>query len=70
MKQSRAVTGAAIVLLLLAAIFGRSHHPHFLWDYIPVFGAVLGYGGSWLLVVGAKSLSKRWLERDESYYGE
>jgi hypothetical protein len=68
MNQSRVVAAAAAVLVILAAIFGRSHHPHFFWDYIPGFSALLGYGGCWLLVVGAKALGKRWLERDEDYY--
>jgi hypothetical protein len=68
MNQFRLVAAGAIVLVILSAIFGRSPHPHFIWDYIPGFAALLGYGGCWLLVVGAKTLGKRWLERSEDYY--
>jgi hypothetical protein len=31
---------------------------------------LLGYGGCWLLVVGAKLLGRGWLERGEDYYDE
>lgn len=70
MKQQHMVTMAAVTLVILAVLFGRSHHPHFVWDYIPAFSAILGYGGCWLLVVGAKALGKGWLERGEDYYNE
>ena len=67
MTQQRVAVGT-IALLALAVLFGRSPHPHFWWDYIPAFHAVLGYAGCWLLVVGAKGLGKRLLERREDYY--
>jgi hypothetical protein len=70
MNQSRVVVVACVALVILAAIFGQSHHPHFFWDYIPAFSALLGYGGCWLLVVSAKALGKHWLERGEGYYDE
>jgi hypothetical protein len=70
MNQSRVVAGAAIVLVILSALFGRTHHPHFFWDYIPGFFALFGYAGGWLLVAGAKTLGKRWVERGEDYYDD
>jgi hypothetical protein len=70
MNQSRLLAAIGVTLVFLSAIFGRSHHPHFFWDYIPAFSALLGYAGCWLLVVGAKTLGKRWLEHDEGYYDD
>jgi hypothetical protein len=67
MSRSRLVTAGIVALVILAAIFGRSAHPHFFWDYIPAFAALFGYGGCWLLVVGAKKLGER-LQRSEDYY--
>lgn len=70
MNRFRMAVAAAFVLVILSALFGRSYHPHFVWDYIPGFYALLGYAGCWLLVVGAKTLGKQWLERGEDYYDE
>ena len=68
MNRSRLIAAGILVLVILSAVFGQSYHPSFFWDYIPGFGALLGYAGCWLLVVGAKALGEHWLERDEDYY--
>ena len=63
------VLGFSAALLVAAVLFGRSHHPHFWWEHVPGVWAAIGYGGCWLLVLFAKGLVRRLLERDEIYYG-
>ena len=69
MKSRRWIIRALLIGLFLASVvFGRPPHPHFWWDYIPGFQAILGFGGSWLLVLLAKSAAARRLERRDDYY--
>jgi len=70
MSRFRIAVALSFALVILAALFGRPHHPHFVWDYVPAFYALLGYAGCWLLVVGAKTLAQHWVERKEGYYDE
>jgi hypothetical protein len=65
MSYRTAVT-LCLALALLSLVFGRPHHPHFWWDALPPVWALIGYAGAWLLVVGAKTLAARWLERPEA----
>ena len=69
MKRRRFVgLGFLALLFLVSAVFGRSAQPHFWWDYIPAFQAILGFGGGWLLIQLAKSGVARRLERRHDYY--
>jgi hypothetical protein len=69
-RQRLAVLAFSALLLLAAVLFGRPHHPHFRWERVPGVWALIGFAGCWLLVLFAKALAKRVLERDEDYYGD
>jgi hypothetical protein len=68
MTGVRWVDALLVVLLVLGAALGRAAHPHFWWDSIPALGALIGLGGTWLLVWLAKSVLAPRLERREDYY--
>jgi len=53
------------VLVVCGAIFGHNAHPHFAWDRIPAFGALLGFAGTWLLTLLAKSVLAPLLQRPD-----
>jgi hypothetical protein len=43
------------------------HHRHW-WDAVPLFYALLGFAGGFLLSYGAKFLAKHVIQRKEGYY--
>lgn len=51
------------VLTGAALLFGGNPHPHFWWEAIPVWSAVFGYVGAWLLSIAAKSVLAPLLHR-------
>ena len=55
------------VSCVLGFIF-RNEHPHFIWQKIPVFEAVFGFVGCVVFVFLAKTIGKKWLQREEDYY--
>lgn len=59
-----------VVLLLLGAIVGRPHHPHFSFEGIPDFWALFGFAAACLLILVFRRLGERLLQRGESYYEE
>jgi hypothetical protein len=70
MNRPRAVFAIAVAVLLFAAFFGTNPHPHFWWDEIPAFSALLGFAGAWLLVILAKSVASPLLQRPDEEDGE
>jgi hypothetical protein len=67
--RRRIIAGGAVALLLVVdALFGRPEHPHAWFESIPFFWVFLGFGGTWLLVLAAKSVLARWFARPSGYY--
>ncbi len=56
---------AAGALVVAGALFGRNPHPHMWWETIPAYGAAIGYGGAWVLIILAKSILAPLLRRDD-----
>lgn len=58
-----------IILLWMAeAVFFRTAHPHFWFQKVSGFQALLGFLGALGLMFGAKALGNYWLYRKEDYY--
>ena len=38
-------------LVVAGSVFGLSDHPHFWWDRVPGFAAMLGFAGCYVIVV-------------------
>jgi len=52
-------------LVVGGVLFGANPHPHFWWERIPAFAAVLGFAATWLLVFTAKKLLAPLLQRPD-----
>ena len=64
-SRERAALLGVVSLSALAAIFGRNPHPHLWWEALPVYGALFGYAGAWLLIWLAKSVLAPLLRGEE-----
>ncbi len=66
----RLLLGLLALLWAGGALFGSPNPPHFWWERVPGYAALLGLGGAWLLGAGFRALGERWLQREECYYEE
>ena len=69
-KRSGIAGAAAAVIICVAAeriFLHGGHHRHW-WDAVPLFYALLGFAGGFLLSYGAKFLAKHVIQRKEGYY--
>ncbi|MFP4541723.1 MAG: hypothetical protein ACLFR7_08830 [Opitutales bacterium] len=69
MKQIRwTLVGLLILTSLLLDWFGKPNaHPR-VWDQIPFFYGLLGFGGALLLIWLAKGVIARFAQKPEDYY--
>ncbi|MCS7281386.1 MAG: hypothetical protein NZ583_07150 [Desulfobacterota bacterium] len=54
--------------IILASFFTPTEEAHFVWERLPIFSCAFGFFGTLALIVLAKLLGKRFLERDINYY--
>ncbi|MGE5254828.1 MAG: hypothetical protein ACM3N7_12745 [Planctomycetaceae bacterium] len=59
--------GGVILTCILGFVFPNPH-PHFWWQYLPVFDAAFGFLGCLLIILLAKTLGHFWLQKKEDYY--
>jgi len=62
-----------LVLSILGGFFVRFFlHPHlfFSWQSLPFFGALYGFIGCVIIILGSKALGHFWLQKKEDYYDE
>ena len=60
-----------LVLSILGGFFVRFYlHPHlfFSWQSLPIFGALYGFVGCVIIILGSKALGHFWLTKKEDYY--
>ena len=60
-----------LVLSILGGFFVRFYlHPHlfFSWQSLPIFGALYGFIGCVIIILGSKALGHFWLQKKEDYY--
>ncbi len=71
MRQRMGLVVGALVLLgsLIAEVFySHPEHAEYWWQTMPGFFAVFGFIGCLVLILGAKILGSRWLQRHDRYY--
>jgi len=60
-----------LVLSILGGFWVRFYfHPHlyFSWQSLPIFGALYGFVGCVIIILGSKALGHFWLMKKEDYY--
>lgn len=70
MSTKKVVTISSLVILLSLIVEVLFVHPHaeFWWHELVGFDAIFGFFGCLLLIVGAKTIGKEYLQRPENYY--
>jgi len=64
-----AVMAVIAVIIGFAIPAGDGEHGHvFWWSHIQIFFAAFGFAGCVVLILFAKKLVNRWLQRKEDYY--
>lgn len=70
MSKKKIYLALGIVLaasVAVEALFAQPHH-HNLWNVVPGFDLLLGFGGGWLLILAAKKGIGPLIQRREDYY--
>ncbi|MCX5916122.1 MAG: hypothetical protein NTX30_05460 [Deltaproteobacteria bacterium] len=68
MKTFKIIFISGIVLSCILGFLFPNPHPHFWWQYVPVYDAVFGFLGCLLIILLAKTLGHFWLQKKEDYY--
>jgi hypothetical protein len=68
MKTFKIIFISGIVLSCILGFVFPNPHPHFWWQYVPVYDAVFGFLGCLLIILLAKTLGHFWLQKKEDYY--
>ena len=68
MKTFKIIFISGIVLSCVLGFVFPNPHPHFWWQYVPVYDAVFGFLGCLLIILLAKTLGHFWLQKKEDYY--
>jgi hypothetical protein len=53
-----------------AVFLGGQHHGEFWWSHVYGFYALFGLLGCLAMILFAKQVLARWLQREEDYYGK
>lgn len=67
-KKFRLILVACIIITSILGFIFPNPHPHFWWQRIPIFNAVFGFLGCFIIILASKWLGRKWLIRDEDYY--
>jgi glycopeptide antibiotics resistance protein len=67
-KKVISIAALVIILSIIIEILFVHHHAEFWWHELIGFDAIFGLLGCLLLIVGAKTLGKEFLQRSEDYY--
>lgn len=60
----------AAVMAVMAVVEVLFAHPHYhmIWNSVPGFDLLIGFAGAWVLILLAKVVMAKILQRDENYY--
>jgi L-asparagine transporter-like permease len=58
----------SLVVVVIADVFAPRHHPEYIWDRIPGWGAVYGFVSCVVLIKASKFIGHHWLMKREDYY--
>lgn len=56
-----------VIMVIIEVLFAHPHY-HMIWNRVPGFDLVIGFAGAWALILLAKVVMAKILQRDENYY--
>ena len=68
-KRVYLLLGAVImvIMVIIEVLFAHPHY-HMIWNSVPGFDLLIGFAGAWVLILLAKVVMAKILQRDENYY--
>ena len=56
-----------VIMVIIEVLFAHPHY-HMIWNSVPGFDLLIGFAGAWVLILLAKVVMAKILQRDENYY--
>ena len=56
-----------VIMVIIEVLFAHPHY-HMIWNRVPGFDLLIGFAGAWALILLAKVVMAKILQRDENYY--
>lgn len=67
-KRVYLLLGAVMAVMVVVEVLFAHPHYHMIWNSVPGFDLLIGFAGAWVLILLAKVVMAKILQRDENYY--
>lgn len=67
-KRVYLLLGAVMAVMAVVEVLFAHPHYHMIWNSVPGFDLLIGFAGAWALILLAKVVMAKILQRDENYY--
>lgn len=67
-KRVYLLLGAVMAVMVVVEVLFAHPHYHMIWNRVPGFDLLIGFAGAWALILLAKVVMAKILQRDENYY--
>ena len=67
-KRLLLLLAAVMVIMVIVEVNFAHPHYHMIWNTMPGFDLIIGFAGAWGLIVLAKIVRAKLLQRGEDYY--
>ena len=67
-KRVYLLLGAVMSVMAVVEVLFAHPHYHMIWNSVPGFDLLIGFAGAWVLILLAKVVMAKILQRDENYY--
>ena len=67
-KRVYLLLGAVMAVMVVVEVLFAHPHNHMIWNSVPGFDLLIGFAGAWVLILLAKVVMAKILQRDENYY--
>ena len=69
-KKVYIILAAIMALMVIIEVLWAHPHHHMIWNTVPGFDLIIGFAGGWALIILAKIIMAKLLQREENYYDE
>ena len=67
-KRVYLLLGAVMAVMAVVEVLFAHPHYHMIWNSVPGIDLLIGFAGAWVLILLAKVVMAKILQRDENYY--